>query len=102
MYTQQLKEAVARWRGMGDAAGETKMMERIVLVQFSEWVRCHWLGSLKAAITLAEDFLAVHSGGSPVWVETSAAVHPILVPRSHLLTTITSRQPAPARPSATV
>ncbi|KAM9719837.1 uncharacterized protein ACNS7B_020492 [Menidia menidia] len=77
-YAQQLKDAATRWLQPGEAAGEQRLVEAVVLEQYvaglpaatSDWVRCHRPADLAAAITLAEDHLAVVSprrspGGEP-------------------------------------
>ncbi|XP_056277638.1 uncharacterized protein LOC130198498 [Pseudoliparis swirei] len=70
-FGQQLRDAAARWLQPGNSAAAQAVVERIVLEQFvgglpartSAWVRCHRPGGMKAAITLAEDHLAVHGPG---------------------------------------
>ncbi|XP_062418714.1 uncharacterized protein LOC134130607 [Pungitius pungitius] len=70
-YGQRLRDAAARWlqpNGVGTASG---VVEKVVLEQFVEglpartaaWVRYHRPPTLEAAITLAEDHLAVHPSG---------------------------------------
>ncbi|XP_051234915.1 uncharacterized protein LOC127351425 [Dicentrarchus labrax] len=66
--TKELKDAATRWLKPGGSSGERLMLEQVVLEQFveglptgtAEWVRCHRPADLEAAITLAEDHLAVH------------------------------------------
>ncbi|XP_051236284.1 uncharacterized protein LOC127352152 [Dicentrarchus labrax] len=68
VFAQQLKDAATRWLQPGGSSGERLMLELVVLEQFveglptgtAEWVRCHRPVDLEAAITLAEDHLAVH------------------------------------------
>ncbi|KAM9699282.1 uncharacterized protein ACNS7B_003496 isoform 2-T2 [Menidia menidia] len=77
-FAQQLRDAATRWLQPGEAAGEQRLVEAVVLEQFvaglpastADWVRCHRPADLAAAVTLAEDHLAVVSlrqtpGGEP-------------------------------------
>ncbi|XP_051816491.1 zinc finger protein 444-like [Acanthochromis polyacanthus] len=71
VYAQQLKDAATRWLQPGETNGESRLLETVVVEQFLEglpaetgnWVRYHRPMDLGMAVTLAEDHLAVHSGG---------------------------------------
>ncbi|XP_077950197.1 uncharacterized protein LOC144389443 [Gasterosteus aculeatus] len=70
-YGQRLKDAANRWLLPNGVGGMEAVMEKVVLEQFAEglpartaaWVKYHRPPTLKAAITLAEDHLAVHPSG---------------------------------------
>uniref|UniRef100_UPI001A98CFC2 zinc finger protein 165-like n=1 Tax=Gasterosteus aculeatus aculeatus TaxID=481459 RepID=UPI001A98CFC2 len=70
-YGQRLKDAANRWLLPNGVGGKEAVMEKVVLEQFAEglpartaaWVKYHRPPTLKAAITLAEDHLAVHPSG---------------------------------------
>ena len=70
-YAQQQRDAATRWLQPGGSAAEDTMLGKVVLEQFigglpdrtSAWVRYHRPAMLEAAVTLAEDHLAVHPGG---------------------------------------
>ncbi|XP_059185737.1 uncharacterized protein LOC131968750 [Centropristis striata] len=89
VYAQQLKDAATRWLQPGSSAGEARLLEAVVLEQFveglptatSDWVRCHRPADLAAAITLAEDHLAVLSWGRAHEGRPASPVRPIPAPR---------------------
>jgi len=70
-YAQWLKDAATRWLQPESTGGSQAVTERVILEQFLEglpartstWVFCHWPTSPEAAITLAEDHLAVYPCG---------------------------------------
>ncbi|XP_056271048.1 uncharacterized protein LOC130194181 [Pseudoliparis swirei] len=70
-YAQRLRDAATRWLQPGSTEGAQAVVEKAVVERFmeglptrtAEWVRCHGPTSLEAAITRAEDHLAVHPGG---------------------------------------
>lgn len=79
IYTQQLKDAVIRWRQPGESAGKGQMLEQVVLEQFmeglpagtSEWVRYHRPKDLAA--------LTVHPGTTyPPGLHPSSLTFPLL------------------------
>ncbi|XP_059202709.1 uncharacterized protein LOC131982144 [Centropristis striata] len=105
VYAQQLKDAATRWLQPGSSAGEARLLETVVLEQFveglptatSDWVRCHRPADLAAAITLAEDHLAVLSWGRAHEGRPVSPVRPIPAPRRR---PVPGPQPStPARPS---
>ncbi|XP_026003826.1 uncharacterized protein LOC113009615 [Astatotilapia calliptera] len=69
-WARQLRDAAVRWLQPGTSEGETKLVDKVVLEQFTEglpaetarWVRCHRPASLEVAVTLAEDHLAAGAG----------------------------------------
>ncbi|XP_076743966.1 uncharacterized protein LOC143419988 [Maylandia zebra] len=69
-WARQLRDAAVRWLQPGASEGETKLVDKVVLEQFTEglpaetarWVRCHRPASLEVAVTLAEDHLAAGAG----------------------------------------
>ncbi|XP_059195913.1 neurotrophin receptor-interacting factor homolog [Centropristis striata] len=89
VIAQQLKDAATRWLQPGDSAGEERLLEKVVLEQFmeglpaatSDWVCCHHPADLAAAITLAEDHLAVLSWGRAHEGRPASPVGPIPAPR---------------------
>ncbi|XP_077948365.1 uncharacterized protein LOC144388950 [Gasterosteus aculeatus] len=70
-FGQRLRDAATRWLQPDGAGGVQGVLTRVVLEQFGEglpartaaWVQCHRPTTLEAAITLAEDHLAVHPNG---------------------------------------
>ncbi|XP_051241575.1 uncharacterized protein LOC127355117 [Dicentrarchus labrax] len=104
VYAQQLKDAATRWLQPGGSVGERQMLEQVVLEQFveglptrtAEWVRCHRPVDLEAAITLAEDHLAVHSGDRAPERRPSAPTRPVPAPRRR--PPLTARLETVARP----
>ncbi|XP_061567193.1 uncharacterized protein LOC133421555 [Cololabis saira] len=75
-----LHDAAVRWLRPGEAEGEKRLVQQVVLEQFVQglptrtaaWVRCHRPGTLQEAITLAEDHLAVHPAAGPATRPTPA------------------------------
>ncbi|XP_061777085.1 uncharacterized protein LOC133568910 [Nerophis ophidion] len=70
-FCQRLQEAATRW--LQPEEGEGRLLDELVREQFLEaipkrtanWVRYHRPRDLAAAVTLAEDHLAVHREGQP-------------------------------------
>ncbi|XP_035523495.1 uncharacterized protein LOC118332359 [Morone saxatilis] len=106
VYAQQLKDAATRWLQPGGSAGERQMLEQVVLEQFveglptgtAEWVRCHRPADLEAAVTLAEDHLAVHDGDRAPERRPSAPTRPVPAPRRRPPPPLTPRLGTFARP----
>ncbi|XP_051810353.1 zinc finger and SCAN domain-containing protein 29-like [Acanthochromis polyacanthus] len=106
VFAQQVKDAATRWLLPGETAGEIRLVEKMVVEQFikglpgetSNWVRCHRPADLGAAVMLAEDHLAVQSGGQgrapPVTRPTPAPRRKTLAPP-----TMASRFPTPPAPA---
>ncbi|XP_062418320.1 uncharacterized protein LOC134129059 [Pungitius pungitius] len=70
-YGQRLKDSAARWLLPNGPGGAQAVMEKVVLEQLmvglpertAAWVQCHRPPTVEAAVTLAEDHLAVHPSG---------------------------------------
>ncbi|XP_034446667.1 uncharacterized protein LOC117764737 [Hippoglossus hippoglossus] len=102
---RHLRDAATRWLQPGGSAAEDTMLGKVVLEQLiwglpdrtSAWVRYHWPATLEAAVTLAEDHLAVHPGGqgggnrSPTPNRQTPAPHRRAPPQHH-----NPAQPPPA------
>ncbi|KAM9752566.1 uncharacterized protein ACNS7B_009019 [Menidia menidia] len=103
-FAQQLRDAATRWLQPGDAAGEQRLVEAVVLEQFvaglpaatSDWVRCHRPAGLAAAVTLAEDHLAVVAPRQTPGGEPSAPPTP--APRRRSAPAPSPGPPTTARP----
>ncbi|KAM9717937.1 uncharacterized protein ACNS7B_021418 isoform 1-T1 [Menidia menidia] len=103
-FAQQLRDAATRWLQPGEAAGEQRLVEAVVLEQFvaglpaatSDWVRCHRPAGLAAAVTLAEDHLAVVAPRQTLGGEPSALPTP--APRRRSAPAPSPGAPTTARP----
>ncbi|XP_051800794.1 uncharacterized protein LOC127532932 [Acanthochromis polyacanthus] len=95
VFAQQVKDAATRWLLPGETAEESRLLEKIVVEQFieglpgetSNWVRYHRPADLRAAVTLAEDHLAVQSGGQG---RAPPGMRPTPAPRRKTLAALTS------------
>ncbi|XP_069027698.1 uncharacterized protein [Embiotoca jacksoni] len=98
-FAQRLRDSATRWLQPESAGGAPAMVGKIVGEQFTEglpartaaWVRCRHLATLEAAVTLAEDHLAVHPSGQGDGSRPPAAARPIPAPRRRI------QQPGVAR-----
>ncbi|XP_073331909.1 uncharacterized protein [Pagrus major] len=107
VFAQQLKDAATRWLQPGDSAGEVRLVDQIVLEQFTEglpaatsdWVHCHRPVDLTTAITLAEDHLAVLSRARAQEDRPAAPARPTPAPRRRPAPDTHTHTHTPARPS---
>ena len=103
-FSLQLRDAAARWLQPGETAGETRMLDQVVLEQFVEalpprtnhWVRYHRPADLAAAVALAEDHLAVHPRTRSPEESPRVADRPTPAPRRRLgAPSVTGPAPVP-------
>ncbi|XP_056282655.1 uncharacterized protein LOC130201606 [Pseudoliparis swirei] len=99
-FGQRLADAAGRWLQPEGSATAQAVVEKIVLEQFigglpartSAWVRCHRPTGMKAAVTLAEDHLAVHGPGKAEGDRPPSTSGPLTGQRRKL------HPPQPSRP----
>uniref|UniRef100_A0AAQ4REK5 Gypsy retrotransposon integrase-like protein 1 n=1 Tax=Gasterosteus aculeatus aculeatus TaxID=481459 RepID=A0AAQ4REK5_GASAC len=104
-FAQRLTDAANRWLQPEGAGGAPAVVEKVVMEQFLEglpprtaaWVRYHRPATLEAAVTLAEDHLAVHPGGRGEGGRPTASTQPVPAPRRSSPRPVATRPPPSPR-----
>uniref|UniRef100_A0AAQ4RXT8 CCHC-type domain-containing protein n=1 Tax=Gasterosteus aculeatus aculeatus TaxID=481459 RepID=A0AAQ4RXT8_GASAC len=104
-FAQRLADAANRWLQPEGAGGGPAVVEKVVTEQFLEglpprtaaWVRYHRPTALEAAVTLAEDHLAVHPGGHGEGGRPTTSTQPVPAPRRRSPLPVAARPPPSPR-----